>query len=347
MKRKRLFTFAALTAAVLVLLATAGCSRRETAAPADRETSSLVVYTYDSFPKELQENLADHFKKNHRTDVELVRFEDTGGLYNALYLERDKGRIDAFIGLDNSFLARIFAEDMLLPYKPKDLKLVNDKLAVDPRFRVVPFDFGGVTLNYDRQKLPDPPKKWEDLFDPKYKGRIILLNPATSGPGRSFLLFTIAVFGEDGYLDFWKKIKPNLLTVAAGWSEGYGLFTQGEAPIVQSYDTSPAYHREFEKVDRYDNLIFDDRAYLQVEVAGILKNAPNRRNAELLMDYIVSPGFQSLIPLSQVMYPVHPDAALPASFTAVTRAGDFVSLDEEKVSVRLQDWLRDWEAVMR
>jgi ABC-type thiamine transport system substrate-binding protein len=47
------------------------------------------------------------------------------------------------------------------------------------------------------------------------------------------------------------------------------------------------------------------------------------------------------------MYPVHPDAALPASFTAVTRAGDFVSLDEEKVSGRLQDWLRDWEAVMR
>ena len=170
---------------------------------------------------------------------------------------------------------------------------------------------------------------------------------ATSGPGRNFLLFTIAVFGEEGYLDYWKKLKPNLLTVAAGWSEGYGLYTQGEAPIVLSYDTSPAYHREFEGNDQYDNLIFDDKAYAQVEVAGILKNSRNIENAERLIDFIVSLEFQNRIPLNQIMYPVHPDATLPESFRAVTRAKEFVNLDEERISGSLDKWLRDWEAVMR
>ncbi len=342
------FLRSAVLAAALAVFAVAGCSRTVKESPqGERVRTPLRVYTYDSFPGELQKALTEHLKNTHDTDLELVRFEDTGGLFNALYLERGKGKVDAFIGLDNSYLARLYAQDLLLPYKPRDLKLAMDKLAVDPLYRVSPYDYGGVALNYDRLKLPDPPKTWEDLFDPRYRGKIVLLNPATSGPGRSFLLFTVAVFGEEGYLDFWRKIKPNLLTVAAGWTEGYGLFTQGEAPMVLSYDTSPAYHREFEKSDRYDNLLFGGRAYLQVEVAGILKDAPNPEMARRLLDYIVSPGFQSLIPLTQFMYPVHPDAALPESFTAVTRAEDYLSLDEEMVSRRLEGWLADWEKVMR
>jgi len=173
------------------------------------------------------------------------------------------------------------------------------------------------------------------------------MNPATSSPGRNFLLFTIAVFGEEGYLEFWRKLKPNILTVAPGWSEGYGLYTQGEAPIVLSYDTSPAYHRQFENETRYENLILDDSAYAQVEVAGIVRGAPNLANARRLMDFLVSPELQSLIPLNQVMYPIHPGVELPEAFKAVKRAGHLVSLDEQKVAERLDTWLEQWEAVMR
>ena len=348
MNRKIRFSIALLVPA-LILFAGA-CSRRTAETQKVPETpgsSELVVYTYDSFPRELQTSITDYFKTSHSVDVRIRRFEDTGGLYNALYLEKNSVGADAFIGLDNTFLARIYREDLLHSYRPEGLRVVSDTLIVDPKFRVVPFDFGGVVLNYNRKTLSEPPRTWEELLDPRFKSKIIVLNPATSGPGRNFLLFTIAVFGEEGYLDYWKKLKPNLLTVAAGWSEGYGLYTQGEAPIVLSYDTSPAYHREFEGNDQYDNLIFDDKAYAQVEVAGILKNSRNIENAERLIDFIVSLEFQNRIPLNQIMYPVHPDATLPESFRAVTRAKEFVNLDEERISGSLDKWLRDWEAVMR
>jgi thiamine transport system substrate-binding protein len=365
---KRFFTAhsaAVLVVSVLILAFFIGCSPKkqaETPQPAPAvsgggapafasgdfpETARLVVYTYDAFPKELQQNIEGRFKSAYSVEVEIIRFQDTGGLFNQIYLERKSPKADAVIGLDSTYLARIIGEDILVPYKPKDLKLLDPKLLVDPEYRAVPFDYGGVVLNYDREKLTDPPKSWDDLLDPKYKGKIILLNPATSSPGRNFLLFTVAVFGEDRWLDYWKKLKPNILTITAGWSEGYGLYAQGEAPIVLSYETSPAYHIEFEKTDRYANLFFDDQAYAQVETAGVLKNAANRKNAERFMDHIVSKEFQELIPLTQFMYPVHPDAALPESFSRAGRAKNLVNLDGTEAARNFDRLLKAWEEIMR
>ena len=53
-----------------------------------------------------------------------------------------------------------------------------------------------------------------------------------------------------------------------GWSEAYGLFTKGEAPMVLSYTTSPAYHMVAENTERYQAAAFREGHYLQIEVAG-------------------------------------------------------------------------------
>lgn len=325
------------------VLHASGGAEAQGASPAPRV---LSVYTYDAFGEALQKAIEERFRGSG-VQVRFSRFEDTGGLYNRLYLERERPRADVAIGLDNTYLARAFGDALFQPYEPRGLELVDRTLLVDPQYRLVPFDWGGVTLNYDSKSLRDPPTTWAGLLDPSLRRRIILMSPATSSPGRSFLLFTIAVFGEEGYLDFWRKLAPNILTVAPGWSEGYGLYTQGEAPIVLSYDTSPAYHRQFEGETRYENLILDDSAYVQVEVAGILSKAANVADARLLMDYLVSPELQALIPLSQLMYPVHPAVELPEAFRAVKRAKRLVSLDETRVAERFDSWLAAWQSVMR
>ncbi len=338
-------------AAVLLTVGALGfaAGAAEPAAPVDAaaETKVLVVYTYDAFGEALQKAIEEHFQSRYGVEVRFSRFEDTGGLYNRLYLERDRPRADVAIGLDNTYIARLDRDGIFQAYRPAALELATPTLLVDPEYRVIPFDYGGVTLNYDSKTLPDPPTTWAGLLDPALRRKIILTSPATSSPGRSFLLFTIAVFGEDGYLDYWRKLKPNILTVTAGWSEGYGLYTQGEAPIVLSYDTSPAYHRQFENETRYENLILEDSAYAQVEGAGILRGAANLRNARRLMDFLVSPELQSLIPLSQLMYPVHPGVVLPEAFRAVKRAGKLVSLDEKRVAERFETWLKAWEDLMQ
>ena len=94
-----------------------------------------------------------------------------------------------------------------------------------------------------------------------------------------------------------------MLTVTPGWSEAYGLFTKGEAPMVLSYTTSPAYHRIAESTDRYKAAGFSEGHYMQVEVAGITTTGAKNPLARRFMEFMLSPAFQDAIPETNWMFP--------------------------------------------
>lgn len=331
--------------ALIALVPLAAGGRAEQ--PADARGDSVVIYTYDAFPEGLETLIADHMASEYGVTVVLERFADTGGLYNELVLTRGDGAVDVAIGLDNTYVGRAIEASLFQPYEAAELAAIPADLQLDPRARLIPFDYGNIVLNYDSERLPNPPTTWEGLLDPSLSESIILLNPATSSPGRNFLLLTIAQFGEDGYLEFWERLQPNILTITAGWSEGYGLYSQGEAPIVLSYETSPAYHIAFEETTRYRNLILDGVGYAQIEVMGILADAPNVDNARRVIDFVLSQSFQQEVPLNQFMYPVRDDVTLPESFMQLDRPAQTVFIDPARVDANFERWLADWEAMMR
>ena len=345
-------TFFAVFAALLlipVVLPAAGAGEADVEPVEDRrgETDELLVYTYDSLPSVLEDVTVEYFAEEYDVEVTFERFGDAGTVYTQGFLEREDPEADVLLGLDASDVPRGIEDGVLEEYEPENLQVVDEQLIVDDSFHAVPYDWGYITLNVDTEAVDEVPETWDDLLSEEYRDSIIMLNPGTSSPGRNFLLFTIAEFGEDGYLDFWRELEPNVLTVAGGWSEGYGLYTEGEAPFVVSYELSPAYHREFEDEDRYEAVLIDDGGYLQVEVAGITRGAENRLNAERFIDFMTSETFQQEIPLSQFMYPIHPDVELPESFDAIDRIDRSVSLPGEEVEENFEDWFADWEEVMR
>ena len=69
------------------------------------------------------------------------------------------------------------------------------------------------------------------------------------------------VYGDEAG-DAWKKLAPKIVTVTQGWSEAYGLFLKGEADMVLSYTTSPAYHIGVEKDQNKKAAIFPEGHYL-------------------------------------------------------------------------------------
>lgn len=310
-------------------------------------TDFLVVYTYDAFPKGLEDLLSSHLDEEFGVSVTVERFQDTGGLYNEVLLTQDDTAVDLVIGLDNTYIGKALSGDLFQSYRPDAADAIDQDLVVDDSYRLIPFDYGNIVLNYDSEAITDPPTTWEELIDPRFEESIVLMNPATSSPGRNFLLLTIEQFGEEGYLDYWQKLEPNILTITAGWSEGYGLYAQGEAPIVLSYETSPAYHIAFEETRRYKNLIIGGVGYAQIEFMGIASAAANVENARRAVDFILSPQFQKEIAMNQFMYPVRDDVDLPEAFTAVDRPETTVFVPIERVDNRFDTWLADWEAVMR
>ena len=309
-------------------------------------TKPLTVYTYSSFPTPLIEDIRDHFQKNFGVKVEFKSYSDTGPLFNQLIQEKQNPVADFVIGLDNNYLVKAVHDDLFQPYRPKAAAQIKPEFIFDRQFRLTPFDYGYIVFNYDREKLGRIPHSYKDLLDSYYKGKIIIENPQTSSPGQIFLLTTVALYGEKGYLDYWRALKKNLLTIAPGWDEAYGIYTNGEAPIVLSYGTSPVYHLLHDHTERYQALVLDGSAYAQIEGMGVVKGSPNSQSAKALADYILTPEFQSLIPENQYMYPARRDVTLPPSFRIAAQAKKILNLPAEKVDHNLERWLNQWEKVI-
>ena len=157
------------------------------------------------------------------------------------------------------------------------------------------------------------PRSLRDLTGEAYRKKLILMDPRTSTPGLGFVSWTRAVLGEE-FEAYWKALAPSILTVSPGWSAGWGMFLAGEAPLVVSYNTSPAYTVEYEHNARYVTLIFDEGHVMQVEGAALVRGAANAAGARAFLDFLISEEAQAVLPLTQWMYPVNKRVSLPESY---------------------------------
>ena len=316
--KKSLFIFTS----ILLSSVFFGCHKAGTSDAAAQGARSAVpgevtVYAYDSFVSEWgpAPQIAELFES--ATGIK-VNFIDCGKGVQTLsraIMEKNDVRADVILGIDNNTAQKALEADILDSYLPKDaLTIIAPELQAQlgTADKLIPYDYSHFAMIFDtRSNLPEP-KSLSDLTDPVYKSKIILMDPRTSTPGLGFVAWTRAVFADDNdFTAFWNALKQNVLTMAPGWSAGYGLFTNGEAPLVISYTTSPAANFEYDKIDYYKALVFEEGHALQVEAAGILKGAPNREAAERFMDFLISKEAQGTIPLTQWMYPVNKDVALP------------------------------------
>ncbi len=262
-----------------------------------------------------------------------------------MILEKENPGGDIILGIDNNMLPQAMEAGVLTPYTPDGLSKVPAELVFDSSGHLTPYDYGNFAIIYDSDVISSPPESLEDLAQNAPEDSIILMDPRTSSPGFGFLLWTIDVYGDE-YLDYWKRLEDKILTITDGWDSGYGLFTKGEAPMVLSYTTSPAYHVEYEGTDRYRAAVFSEGNYGQIEGAGIIKEGPNPDAAQKFIDFMISLEFQEEIPLTNWMYPVREDAALPDSFEYAPKPEQTLLLDTDVIAEKREQWIRDWTAVM-
>ncbi len=301
-------------------------------AQSSKGSEELVVYAYDSFVADWGPGpeLARRFERLTGCRVRLVSCGDAGQVLSRAILERGKPVADVLVGIDNNLVARARREGILEPYKPAGADaIVPAELRLADDWLLTPYDWGYFAIIHDAKSGVRAPRSLEDLASPEFAKKLVMMDPRTSTPGAGFLAWTIAVYG-DRYLDYWKRLRPNILTLAPGWDAGYALFTAGEAPLVISYTTSPAYHLETEKTDRYRALIFPEGHVAQIEGVGIAKGSRHRDLARRFVDFMLTEEAQSILPLTQWMYPVNRAVPMPDSYRAAPRAGKSLTLDAER-----------------
>jgi thiamine transport system substrate-binding protein len=162
------------------------------------------------------------------------------------------------------------------------------------------------------------------------------------------MLWMRQVFG-DGAADAWAKLAPRIVTVTNGWSEAYGLFLKGEADMVLSYTTSPAYHITAENETKYRAAAFAEGHYMQIEVAAALAGTDEPELARQFLAYLVSEGAQSILPTTQWMFPVRDvGEAAPDSFSTLVEVEKPLLFTSEEVRANRANWVAEWrEALSR
>lgn len=316
----------------------------------------LVVYTYDSFVSwGPAQAIEEAFEAAHPgVDLVWVAPGDSSEMLSRLIVELRLGatQADVFIGIADVELPRAMAQGAFQPYDPSlipNLQKVPEELMFDETGHVIPFDHGYITFVYDSEALAEElvPQTFSDLIRPELRGKIILEDPRTSSPGLSFLLWTIAHFGEEGWQDFWRELLPNVLTITKGWSEAYTMFEAGEAPIVLSYSTDTAYSYIYQSSTRYQVLTPEGEGYRQVEGMGIVAGTDQYELAHDFLDLVLAKEIQELIPTSQWMFPVSTEAEPPADFTYYAVIPEKpVALDPDYVAQHLEEWLKRWQEVV-
>ncbi len=335
-----------------------GCAAApDAAAPtATPGSERLIVMTHDSFS--VSEAVIAEFERMTGAQVEILPAGDTGSALNKAILSKDAPLADVFFGVDNTFMSRALAAGIFAPYDSPAAAALPADVRLDATGRLHPVDVGYVMINYDREALRaaglTPPTTLEELTEPRWRGQLIVQNPATSSPGLAFLLTTIAHFGEDGWREYWRALRANDVLVTDGWEDAYytqfsGSSGAGPRPLVVSYGSSPAAEVYFSEgaLSEPPTANLDVPAFRQIEFVGILAGTPRRALAERFVDYMLGPTFQADIPLQMWVWPAAPDAPLPDVFAAFAeRPTQVVELPPERIEAERERWIDEWTTLV-
>ena len=311
------------------------------ASAAMAQTPVLTIYTYDSFVTDWGPGPAVEaaFEGICGCDLQWVAAGDGAALLARLRLEGDSTEADIVLGLDTNLTSQALETGLFAPHdlSPDGLTLpVNWSDAV-----FLPYDWGyfGFVHRTDLAAVPD---SFRALADSDTS--IIIQDPRSSTPGLGLLMWVKAAYGTEADA-MWQALSDNIVTVTPGWSEAYDLFLQGEADMVLSYTTSPAYHLIAEEDAGFDTAAFSEGHYMQVEVAGLLAASDQPALARDFLEFMLSPGFQDVIPTTNWMYPAA-EADLPGGFDTLTQPASALLLSSEEAAESRDAALAEWQAAL-
>lgn len=319
---------------------------------------TLTVMTHDSFAA--SEPVIAAFEEANHVKVAFLKSGDAGAALNKAILTSDAPLADVFFGVDNTFLSRALDAGIYVQYASPLLAQIPAEFKLDPQERALPVDYGDVCINYDKayfaaHALPVP-GTLEELANPRYRGLLVVENPATSSPGLAFLLATVKHFGTDGFLDYWKSLRANDAVVVDGWETAYytnfsGSSGHGSQPMVVSYASSPAAEVVFAATPLTESptasILGPGTCFRQIEFVGILRGTQNLALARKFVDFMLGQQFQEDMPLQMFVYPLNPAAALPDVFVKNARVPENpASLDPAVIAAGRDQWVQAWTQVV-
>ena len=302
------------------------------------QEGNLIVWVAAS-PAEGQ-NLIQAFSKHYpNIKTDMIR-AGSGELLTRLMAEQPKPSGDIILGIAKEAFEGNY--EYFVPYKTKNdsdiPKNLRDEVEI-PKYYGYSMPLQAFMINTTVLAPEDYPKSWKDLALPKYKGKIILTNPALSGSAYSQVFQMHELYG----FDFIKEVVPNVVFVTSSSMvpesvarAEYAIGITGEYNIAKHIDAGTpviAIYPEEGTGARFD-------------ATGIIKNGPNLENAKLFMDFVTTKEAYEIVLNTKSRRTVHPEVPAPGALPPLNEIPlmkyDAVKAAEmrEELSIKVSDLIQ-------
>ena len=301
----------------------------------------LTVYAPDYFASEWGPGpaIAAAFEAATGETLDYV----TGDVLPRLRLEGARTPADVVIGLNTDTSEAARETGLFAPHGVDTSDLDLPVAWEDDTF--LPFNWGHTAFVYDTTRT-EAPGSFDALLDASPDLRVVVQDPRSSVSGLALALWVSAVYGDEA-ADAWARLSDKIVTVTAGWSESYGMFTEGEVDMVLSYTTSPAYHIIAEDDDTKRAAIFPEGHYVMVETVAQVAATDQPDLAQTFMDFVLSPAFQAIIPEGNWSLPAKAAGPLPEGFERLDMPERAILFDAQEAAAVREDAIAAFEAGMR
>ncbi len=284
---------------------TAAAAEAVDLAAAKRE-GKVVLYT--SAPLSAAQKIADAFQGKYGIAVELFR---TGGVQvlRRFQMEQQSGHAgaDVLVTSDMSAAIDLKAKGSFVPFQPAGIDRVPGSIR-DPDSHFVPQRVSVISTfgRIDMIAAAEMPKTWDDLLDPKFKGKLVMTNPSFT----SVQLAVVATISRARGWEFYDKLDKNGVIVVQGNEQALNLVKVGERPIAAGADSQYATNARLAG-HPIENFFPADGTFAIPSMTAVVKNSRHPNAAKLMAEYTLSLEAQKLWPQSGI-YAARSDVDPPA-----------------------------------
>jgi len=292
-----------------------------------------AVVHYCTLPQAYCEDIGKRFEKHTGIKADITR-TPSGAQYSRLMQEHQAGLkvTDVFEIALVAAVVEMKAKGMLEPYLPRDAVKIDAKhREKDRMYNEYYVNVQFIAYNPKRISAAEAPKRWKDIYDPKWKGKLTISHPKFSGITIDWLLQQAKLTG--GW-DFLQKLKANEPIVVRSSAEAIPLLVNGERPLnAQSYGDA-AWEAKL-KNEPIEISYPEEGVVVSHDYTGILKSAPHSNAAKVFVDYLFSPENAQWM-VDHYVYATHPAVKPPAGFKPLNELKTLV-IDADEVARQTQD----------
>jgi spermidine/putrescine transport system substrate-binding protein len=223
-----------------------------TAVPSGGETGGLTSKTLNLYgwSDYVPQQLLDDFTAKTGVKVNY----DTYSSNEEMLAKLQAGASGYDLVIPSDYTVSIMLNQKLL--QPIDMAKIPNFTNIDPRFTnldydpgnkyTIPYQWGTTAMVYDKTKVPFEPKSWADLWDPQFKGRLVLLDDEREVMGMALQTLGYDKNSTDpAQLQEAEKklleLKPNILLFNSDNPENSMITGETSAGLVFNGNASLAY----------------------------------------------------------------------------------------------------------